>query len=76
MINAIYRPKEAAKYLGMGLTIFWQKQNPKSPYFDETFPRPFKLHGEQGKAVGFLRSELDKWATDTANANRVKGVAP
>lgn len=64
---AAFRPKNAAAYLGMGLTTLWEKMNPNSPYFDETFPSPFKLHGNNGRAVAFLRHELDEWLSKQSN---------
>lgn len=66
---AVLRPKAAAQYLGIGLTTLWGKLNSNSPYFDESFPRPFKLHGQYGRAVGFLKSDLDNWLHQRKNNN-------
>lgn len=61
MENPIMRPKQAAEYLGMSISYFWAKTRPKNKRYDPTFPRPFKINGATGKAVGVRRQDLDNW---------------
>lgn len=54
----ILRPAKAAEYAGIGLTLFYEKQNPESKYYDPDFPVPVSLGG---RAVGIYQGELDTW---------------
>ena len=49
----ILRPKQAAKYLSIGIASFWRLAKE-----DATFPKPFKI-GTQATAVA--RADLDAW---------------
>lgn len=54
----ILRPTAARKVIGLGSTLFYDKQNPKSPYYDPSFPVAVALGG---RSVGYYRHELDAW---------------
>ncbi|MGZ8219516.1 helix-turn-helix transcriptional regulator [Methylomagnum sp.] len=54
----ILRPAKAAEYAGIGLTLFYEKQNPSSKYYDPDFPVVVSLGG---RSVGVYQSELDTW---------------
>ncbi|CDG55165.1 MULTISPECIES: helix-turn-helix transcriptional regulator [Halomonadaceae] len=54
----VLRMKQLAPKLGISRSGIYEKINPDSPYYDPTFPRPFKL----GKsAVGWYESEVNQW---------------
>jgi len=50
---AVLRPKEAARYLGVGTATFWRfvKNDP-------TFPRTFKITAQ---ATAIYKKDLDAW---------------
>ena len=66
MNETIIRPREAAKRCGISLVTFWGKLNPKDKRHDPAFPRPFKINGENSRAVGILQSELEAWIAKQA----------
>lgn len=54
----LLRAKEAILRTGLSRSSFYERQNPKSRYFDATFPSPFQL-GQS--AMGYREDELDGW---------------
>ncbi len=58
MQNAIVRPAGIRAAVGFGKTLAYAKLDPKSPYYDPTWPRPVKL---SARAVGWKFSELQAW---------------
>lgn len=54
----ILRKTDARKITGLGKSQFDEKQNPKSPYYDPTFPVGLALGG---RAVGYYRHEIEAW---------------
>jgi prophage regulatory protein len=63
MQNTIIRPKELKSAVGIGRTLCYSKINPKSKFYDPTFPLPIKL-GE--RAVGWKLDELRAWLESRA----------
>lgn len=57
-VGSILRPKAAMARTGLPRSTFYERQNPKSRYFDPTFPQARSL-GEG--AVGYLEAEVDQW---------------
>ncbi|UTA81526.1 AlpA family phage regulatory protein [Halomonas sp. XH26] len=54
----VLRMKQLVKKIGISRSSVYEKMNPKSPRYDKTFPRPFKL----GKsAVGWFESDINQW---------------
>ncbi|CAI8918571.1 helix-turn-helix transcriptional regulator [Methylocaldum szegediense] len=72
----ILRPAEARKITGLGKTQFAEKQNPKSKYFDPTFPVAVALGC---RSVGYYRHELEQWLASrlriTAEERRRRATA-
>lgn len=50
----ILRKREAMAYIGLGETVFSELVTKGS------LPKPIKIH-DDGRAVGWIRSELDEW---------------
>lgn len=54
----VIRINELAKKLSIGKSTIYDWLNPKSPRYDETFPKPIKL----GTAtIGWLDCLVDEW---------------
>ncbi|WP_422156520.1 AlpA family phage regulatory protein [Vreelandella titanicae] len=54
----VLRMKQLVQKIGLSRSFVYEKINPESPHYDDTFPMPFKL----GKsAVGWYESEVDQW---------------
>lgn len=64
----VLRIQQVAEKLSIGKSTIYDWLNPKSPRYDETFPKPFKLGG---KAIGWLSSEVDAWLLNRVALTRV-----
>jgi prophage regulatory protein len=54
----VVRAKEVVGICGFSLSTLYDKQDPKSPRHDPSFPRPLRL----GKsAVGWVKQEVIDW---------------
>ncbi len=62
----ILRVKQLAAYLSISRSSVYDRISPKSPRFDPTFPKPFKI----GKATCFLQSEVIAFIESKTGANR------
>lgn len=72
----ILRGSEVTKRLGIGKTMLYAKGDPKSPYYDPTFPAPVALGG---RSVGWYVHELEAWAKSrprVTTEQRQQRVAP
>ena len=59
----VLRIKDVAKKVGMSVSSVRNRLDPKSPYYDESFPKPFYL-GLKGKgAMGWDEDAIDAWIT-------------
>lgn len=56
----ILRLPEVVKKIGIKRSTIYDWLNPRSPRYDETFPKQRRL-GRQ--SVGWLESDLDDWLT-------------
>lgn len=54
----VIRINELAKKLAIGKSTIYDWLNPKSPRYDETFPKPIKLGAS---SVGWLSHLVDEW---------------
>lgn len=64
----VLRILQVVEKLSIGKSTIYDWLNPKSPRYDETFPKPFKLGG---KAIGWLSSEVDAWLLNRVALTRV-----
>ncbi len=58
MVVRIVRRREVEKLTGLSRSAIYERLNPKSRYFDPTFPRPVKLGL---RAVGWRVDEIAAW---------------
>lgn len=63
----VLRLKQVIERIGLRRSSVYALMNPKSPYFDPTWPRPFKLGAS---SVGWLDSEISAWITQRAAARQ------
>jgi len=66
----ILKPSEARKVTGLGKTQFYEKQNPKSRYYDPSFPVAVELGG---RSVGYYRHELENWLESRPRSRAGRG---
>ncbi|CAI1733518.1 hypothetical protein BFS14_15055 [Serratia fonticola] len=50
-----------AKKVGMSVSSVRNRLNPKSKYYDPTFPKPFCLGLTSNGAIGWDEDEVDRW---------------
>jgi prophage regulatory protein len=65
--SSMLRPKTVMARTGLARSTFYERQNPKSRYFDPSFPRARSL-GEG--SVGYLETEVDQWIAARPAARR------
>ncbi|MHA3091018.1 helix-turn-helix transcriptional regulator [Acinetobacter brisouii] len=56
--NQILRLKQVMALCGIGRSTIYEKINPKSKRYDESFPRPIKL---SLSAVGWFEQDVIAW---------------
>lgn len=56
--NHIIRLKELVALTGLSRSTIYDKQNPKSPRFDPSFPKKIHLGA---RAVGWFQEEIEVW---------------
>lgn len=54
----VLRLKDMTKKLGIARSTIYDWTNPKSPRYDATFPRSFKI-GQH--CIGWLEQQVDEW---------------
>jgi len=54
----ILRLKRLKEMTGISASTIYNKLNPRSKYYDQTFPKPVRLGLS---AVGWLESDVDAW---------------
>ncbi|ATN10431.1 AlpA family transcriptional regulator [Pseudomonas sp. FDAARGOS_380] len=59
----ILRIKHVEERVGLSRSAIYDRLNPKSPRYDECFPRPFKIGLS---AVGWLESSIELWIRSRA----------
>lgn len=66
----LYRIKQLQEFTGLGRASIYNRLNPKSKYFDSTFPKPISLSVGSRGSVGWLATEVDQWIQMRAMASR------
>ena len=62
-INKVLRVRHLKDKLAISVASLYNKMNPRSKYYDATFPRPIRLsatHSPRG-SIGWLESDVDAW---------------
>lgn len=67
-LHKILRLKRLKEKTGMSGSSIYNKLNPRSRYYDATFPCPIRLGSN---AVGWLEAEVDAWITARAQSRLV-----
>ncbi|MBC3231968.1 helix-turn-helix transcriptional regulator [Serratia fonticola] len=60
-MSRVLRIGEVAETVGMSVSSIRNRLNPKSKYYDPTFPKPFSLSLTGKGAVGWDEDEVDRW---------------
>ncbi|WP_354415527.1 helix-turn-helix transcriptional regulator [Variovorax atrisoli] len=63
----LLRPKEAIARTGLSRSTFYDRQDPKSRYFDKSFPSPVQI-GQSAR--GYREDELDAWIASRPHKER------
>lgn len=58
MDGSIFRLADVMRYVNLSRSAIYDRQNPDSPRYDETFPKKIFLGGG---AVGWQKEEIDAW---------------
>jgi len=67
----ILRRKQLEDKLGVGRSAIYARIDPKSPYYDPTFPKPIDLGaGMKNPPVGWVESEVDSWLSARIESSR------
>jgi len=67
--NQILRLKDIALMTGLSRSTIYDKQNPKSPRFDPTFPSKIQLGA---RAVGWKLEDIISWVNQMKYQSTVK----
>jgi prophage regulatory protein len=67
---SILRRRDLESRLRLSRSTIYDKINPNSPRYDETFPKQIKLGGA---AVGWIAHEVDQWLVRQVEASRKLG---
>lgn len=57
----VLRVKQLCACLGLSRSTIYDRINPESKRYDDTFPKQFKMGGT---AVGWLEADIQKWLDD------------
>lgn len=57
---------EVQRRTGLSRSTIYNLINPKSKYYDLTFPKRINLTGVKGGAIGFLESDIEVWISKRA----------
>lgn len=60
-LKKVLRVGHMKEKLAISVASLYNKLNPRSKYYDATFPRPIRLSAGPRGAVGWLESEVDGW---------------
>lgn len=68
--NSVIRLKELTHLTGLSRSTIYDKQNPKSPRFDPSFPQKINLGA---RAVGWFYLEVEAWLNSMRNKSVLGG---
>ena len=74
--QAICRLPQLLQLVGLGRSSIYARFNPRSRYFDPSFPRPVPLHGpcQMRGAVGWRLGEVLAWLDAQAGKRTQQGA--
>lgn len=65
----VLRLKQVLDRVGLSRSTIYDRMNPASPRYDDSFPKPMKIGSS---AVGWLESSINKWIESLVN-NTLRG---
>ncbi|MFF7710729.1 AlpA family phage regulatory protein [Pseudomonas sp. NPDC007930] len=66
----VLRMKSVSERTGLSRTTLYNLMDPKSKYYDPSFPQRIRLTSRVGGAIGFIEHEIDEWiASKTTDAS-------
>ena len=71
-VSSIRRMKDVQERIKQSRAHIYNKLNPKSKYYDPSFPTPIKL-GE--RSIGFYEHEIQAWIESRRPCDRQKLIA-
>lgn len=71
MSGRVIRLKDVIELTGLSRSAIYDRINEKSPRYDSSFPKQFTLGG---KAVGWLKHEIDAWVANCAAQQRGEAI--
>jgi prophage regulatory protein len=63
----VLRLKRVVEVVGLSRSTIYDRINPKSPRYDDTFPQPIRLGGA---SVGWLYSDIKIWIESRVESSR------
>lgn len=73
----ILRLPELRQRTGLGTTAIYERLNPRSDYFDPTFPQPIALGStERSRATGWIEAEVEQWLHQQIERSRSRDRRP
>lgn len=67
----ILRRKQVEARIGLSRSTIYDRLNPKSPRYDETFPKPIELGvGMLNPPIGWIEAEVDAWLSAQIDLSR------
>ncbi|RTL52448.1 MAG: AlpA family phage regulatory protein [Rhodocyclaceae bacterium] len=64
----LIRLPELLRMVGLSRSAIYLRLNPRSQYFDKTFPRPVSLASTSRGAVAWSAVEVERWCTSRLEA--------
>ncbi|ARL38798.1 hypothetical protein BOC49_20800 [Burkholderia pseudomallei] len=65
----VARLKRVCELTGLSRSSVYYRMDPRSRYYDETFPRSFSLSSTANGAIGWNEEEVLAWVAAQAAAN-------
>ncbi|WP_221623318.1 helix-turn-helix transcriptional regulator [Burkholderia ubonensis] len=62
----VARLKRVCELTGLGRSSIYNRMDPRSPYYDPTFPRSFSLSTTANGAIGWNEEEVQAWVASQA----------
>ena len=62
----VLRLKQVLDRVGLSRSTIYDRMNPASPRYDDSFPKPMKIGSS---AVGWLESSINKWIESLVDNN-------
>ncbi|MDO9597253.1 MAG: AlpA family phage regulatory protein [Azoarcus sp.] len=68
--SRMLRRPQLEQKIGLGCSAIYARLDPKSSYFDPTFPKPIKLGNGKNPPIAWIESEVDAWIASCVASSR------